>query len=493
MNSLSIFIVEDEIITAKSIAKNIRKFGYNLAGIATSGSEAISQILKTRPDLVLIDIFLDSSNIDGIAVANKIQSELEIPILYLTAHSDRETLERAKITTPFGYILKPYNTKSLQISIELALHKHQQDQQVVKREKILTTILDANQDSILATDEENQLIYMNSAAKNLTESKYITTGNLPTAKIVQLIDEQTQKISEPIQEILKQGEVIYLEESAILLKKVAKAATPNQDEETIGAVLMFTRNKDEISSSNSQSSLVSDQLLQDLRTYLIDLTLHELRTPLTVILSTAQSLKSYRHKWTIEKQDQNLHRIQQAIGQIRSLLDNIAVWNELEKGEIIINPDWVDLLTLSQDIIDDLKLVDGESHQLTLSSQGDNRMLWLDRNILRCIIVNLLINGLKYSPPGTVVALSLQFRANLVIIQVRDHGIGIPSQEQKRIFESFYRASNASKIRGTGLGLAIVEAYTKLCDGDISLFSEAKLGTVFTISLPLKNYLVLHN
>ena len=140
MNSLSIFIVEDEIITARSIAKNIKKFGYQLAGIATSGSEAILKILQTRPNLVLIDIFLDKNSIDGITVADKIQSYFEVPIIYLTAHSDRETLERAKITSPFGYILKPYSSKNLQIGIELALHKHQQDLQVIKREKILTTL-----------------------------------------------------------------------------------------------------------------------------------------------------------------------------------------------------------------------------------------------------------------------------------------------------------------------------------------------------------------
>ncbi|MGL5942366.1 MAG: hybrid sensor histidine kinase/response regulator [Waterburya sp.] len=125
MNAQSIFIVEDEIITARSIAQNLKKFGYQVAGIANSGTKALEQIITTRPDLVLMDIFLQKDDIDGITTAERIQSQLNVPIIYLTAHSEQETLERAKATTPFGYILKPYNKKNLQIEIEMSLHKHQ--------------------------------------------------------------------------------------------------------------------------------------------------------------------------------------------------------------------------------------------------------------------------------------------------------------------------------------------------------------------------------
>jgi len=494
MESLSIFIVEDEIITARSIAKNIRKFGYQLAGIATSGSEAIMQILKTRPDMVLIDIFLEQSGIDGIAVAKKIQSHFEIPILYLTAHSDRATLERAKTTSPSGYILKPYNTKNLQISIELALHKHHQDQQVLKREKILTTIFDASQDGVVATDDTAQVVYINPAAESLTKSKFVTKSDLSTTEIVQLIDGRTKKISEPVQEILEQGRVIYLENSAILFKRKSKVSQIEnsemplleRDQQITDSVLIFARPRNEINYINNRS-LASDPILKDLQAYLIDLILDELRTPLTVILTTAQSLECYRQNWTIEKQDKNLNRIQQAIGQIKRLLDNIAIWNELEKGEAIPNPEWINLMAISHDIIADLKLVDEVEHQISLSSHGKSRMVWLDQNILRCIVVNLLLNGLKYSPRGTEVSLSLEFTTNQVIIKVADWGIGILPKEQKQIFEPFYRASNAKKIKGTGLGLTIVKTYVQLCGGDISLFSKAQSKTIFTVSLPLKD------
>jgi len=488
MNSLSIFIVENEIITARSIAKNIKNFGYQLAGIATSGSEAILKILQTRPNLVLIDIFLDKNSIDGITVADKIQSYFEVPIIYLTAHSDRETLERAKITSPFGYILKPYSSKNLQIGIELALHKHQQDLQVIKREKILTTYFDTAEDAVIATDRADRVIYLNPVAASLSKSNAIQEND-STVEIVQFIDERTQKISQPVQEVLEQGEVVYLEDSAILLKKTKRATKANQSESskldrnqsTAGSVLILTQSKTEINRHKSR-----DCLFKDLSIHLVDSIQHELRTPLTVILSTAQSLESYRQKWTVEKQDQNLARIQQAVGQIKELLDNVAIWTEVEKGTAILKPDWVNLMNLGQDIVEELKLVDREQHQLTLSIQGKSKMVLLDRNTVRCIMVNLLLNGLKYSPRATKVVLSLEFSSNLIIIRVSDRGIGIPIEEQKQIFEPFYRASNTTTIRGSGLGLSIVKAYVQLCGGSISLSSKPQSGTIFTVCLPLK-------
>ena len=490
MNSTSIFIVEDEILTARSIAKNITKFGFQLAGIATSGSEAILKILQTRPDLVLIDIHLKHGDLDGIAVADRIQSHLEVPIIYLTAHSDRTTLDRAKITTPFGYITMPYNKKNLQINIELALHKHQQDLLTVKREKILTTFLELTEDVAIATDRDDNAIYMNPIAENLIKSSFSPAKNDYKAEIVSIIDEQTQKIAEPIQEVLERGKVVYLEDSAILLKRnpqtipATDPKSPNADRDLTSTesetVLLLTRSK-----MQANSSLTGDRLLKDLSGYLVALIQDELRTPLTVILSTAQSLESYRQQWTVEKQNQNLRRIQQSVGQIKELLDNVAIWTEIEQDEITLNPDWLDIYAFSQDIIEELKLVDGGRHSLTLSIQGKSRMVRLDKNILRYILVNLLLNALKYSPPETPVNLTLEFSSDLAIVKISDRGIGIPSKEQKQIFEPFYRASNISQIKGAGLGLAIVKACVRLSGGDISLSSQARSETVFTVSLPL--------
>ena len=117
-----ILIVEDQIITAKDIKECLQDIGYVVLSIVSSGEEAIKKVGEENPDLVLMDIMIEGE-MDGIETARQIRSISNIPVVYLTAYSDKNILERAKITEPFGYILKPFNERELQINIEIALYK----------------------------------------------------------------------------------------------------------------------------------------------------------------------------------------------------------------------------------------------------------------------------------------------------------------------------------------------------------------------------------
>ena len=467
-----------------------------MAGIATSGSQALTEIFATQPDLVLMDIRLDKDDFDGIATAQKLQSQSNVPIIFLTAHCDRETLDRAKITTPFGYILKPYNKKELQIGIEFALHKHQQEVKRIKREELLSTILNTAKDGVIATDKTSNITYMNPAAENLTGWKLDQAYQHQGSEILQIIDQRTQQSLDPIKQVLEQGKAIYLDKYAVLLKRngeqtsISDSASPilNKDDLVEGVVLIFAprRNSNSTDSANQDSTTIAThKKINELSVYLIDLLLHELRTPLTVILSTSQSLQSYRQKWTVEKQDQSLKRIQQAISQITRLLDNVSVWEELGKEQVALQPEWIDAIALGEEIISNLKLIN-ENRQLVLSYQGKKRSVYLDRDIVQYILINLLLNGIKYSPKDSMVSLKIEYETNYIIFQVSDYGVGIPQTEQRQIFEPFFRASNAGKIKGTGLGLAIVKEYVQLCQGEITLESSTS-KTTFTVRLPTSN------
>jgi CheY-like chemotaxis protein len=115
-----ILVVEDEGIVALDLCNVLRKLGYAVTGTAASGEEAIRQALETRPDVVLMDIWLQGV-IDGIEAAQRIRAEVNIPVVFVTAHGDAETLDRASAASPFGYITKPYTPFELRASIELAL------------------------------------------------------------------------------------------------------------------------------------------------------------------------------------------------------------------------------------------------------------------------------------------------------------------------------------------------------------------------------------
>ncbi|MFQ5965958.1 MAG: response regulator [Candidatus Scalinduaceae bacterium] len=128
MAKAKIMIVEDEWITADDIKMSLQSLGYTVSSVASSGKEAIQKAEEDRPDLVLMDIVLQGE-MDGIEAANQIHSCYDIPIIYLTAYADEKVLERAKITEPFGYIVKPFINEDLKIAIEIALYKHKAEKE----------------------------------------------------------------------------------------------------------------------------------------------------------------------------------------------------------------------------------------------------------------------------------------------------------------------------------------------------------------------------
>ncbi len=131
-----ILVVEDERIVTEDIKISLHRLGYSVSGTAVSGEEAVKKAEEMQPDLVLMDIVL-RGEMDGIEASALIRSRFDVPVVYLTACSDRKTLKKAKITDPFGYIIKPYEDKYLQATIEVALYKQKMENALKEREKIL--------------------------------------------------------------------------------------------------------------------------------------------------------------------------------------------------------------------------------------------------------------------------------------------------------------------------------------------------------------------
>lgn len=130
MAKAAILVVEDQIIVAKDIQNRLKGMGYVVAGSAVSGEEAIRKAEDVRPDLVLMDVILNGE-MDGIDAAQTVRSRLGIPVIFLTAHADDATLERAKVTEANGYLLKPIEDRALCAAIELALYRHRNTNRVL--------------------------------------------------------------------------------------------------------------------------------------------------------------------------------------------------------------------------------------------------------------------------------------------------------------------------------------------------------------------------
>ncbi|HEY9707951.1 MAG TPA: PAS domain-containing sensor histidine kinase, partial [Oculatellaceae cyanobacterium] len=241
------------------------------------------------------------------------------------------------------------------------------------------------------------------------------------------------------------------------------------------------------------NALFKEKELGDLKSRFVSITSHEFRTPLTTIMSTAELLEHY--EWTKEEEVEQLHLIKDAVKHMLHLLEDLLFIGTADAGQLQFNPEPLDLKEFCEDLVAEIQrgkslkpTVKGFKHSLTFVSPDRTLLACMDKKLLRQLLSNLLLNAIKYSPSGGTVRFELSCQGDRAIFQVQDQGIGIPQEEQPRLFEFFYRAKNVGAIAGTGLGLAIVKQCVDLHGGAIALDSEVGKGTRFTVTLPLKNH-----
>jgi len=200
-----ILVVEDEGIVALAIQKKLISLGYEVPAIATSGQQAILRAAETQPHLVLMDIIL-TGDMDGVEAAAQIRSALDIPVIYLTANSDDNTLQRAKHTQPLGYLLKPFEDRELYAVIEMALSRHQAEKQLKENEQWLVTTLKSIGDGVITIDKAGVITFMNRTAQQLTGWTLVEAIGKPFEDIFKVLNEETiSSIENPLEQTLQQG------------------------------------------------------------------------------------------------------------------------------------------------------------------------------------------------------------------------------------------------------------------------------------------------
>ena len=153
MGKTTILIVEDESIVAADLTGKLGRLGYEVVGTAAQGEEAVAMACRLRPQLVLMDIWLEGP-MDGIHAAEAIRGEYDVPVIYLTAHSDPIALARAKLTGPFGYLLKPFEERELATQIEMAIFRHQADRRTAKLARLYAMLSRVNEAIVRTHDAE---------------------------------------------------------------------------------------------------------------------------------------------------------------------------------------------------------------------------------------------------------------------------------------------------------------------------------------------------
>jgi two-component system, LytTR family, response regulator LytT len=159
MININVLVVEDESIVSKDIQHSLKKLGYTVVGAASTGEKALELVRSEAPDIVLMDIML-KGKMNGIEVSEIIKKELSIPVIYLTAYADEATLSKAKVTEPYGYIIKPFKEIDLHTSIEMAIYKHRKHQELERERDMLFSLVDSkeNVDGFIFVKSNSRLV-----------------------------------------------------------------------------------------------------------------------------------------------------------------------------------------------------------------------------------------------------------------------------------------------------------------------------------------------
>ena len=240
-----VLIVEDEGIVARETEYRLKDLGYNVCGLAASGAEALKKAERDLPDVVLMDIML-KGEMDGIETAGQIKTKHNIPVVYVTAHADETTLQRAKRTEPMGYLLKPFNERELHAAIEIALYKHKMDNTLKDREQLLGTTLKSIGDAVIVTDTAGAVTFMNPAAELLTRWKMKEATGKPVTQVFPVESETTRALVHPVSRALSESVVTTVRNHVLTAKggreiPIDGTATPitEEDGRVHGAVLVF--------------------------------------------------------------------------------------------------------------------------------------------------------------------------------------------------------------------------------------------------------------
>jgi PAS domain S-box-containing protein len=534
---IRILIVEDEYIIAANLRENLESLSYEVVDIASTAEEAIAKATQLRPNLVLMDIRLQGEQ-DGIQAAEEIWQQLKIPVIYVTGHSDQSTLDRAKATFPFGYLLKPVREKELCVAIETALNRYE-------REQFLSTVLQKMGDGIVIVDVQNQIKYLNPVAEILTGWALSEALNQPLMTVLRLIDEDTyQAIENPVISVLKTGTTTYLNQRVLLINKNQDiqpvtdsiAALMDVDGNVTGAVLVFRddsqrRLKEEQKMAAERAQLLELQMVEmnrltQLKDDFLSTVSHEMRTPLASIKMAVEMLEIVLNQEpTNSSQDLRTTQIRRYLeilsaqcNQELNLVNDLLEVQQIESGTYPLDPVAIDLRHWIPHMLEPFEVRAATRQQsLQVILPSDLPTLTTDLSLLTRILAELLTNASKYTPDGGQISVSVNVVADeaglahegeseavncndlaratqgtltephqWVEFVVINTGVAIPANELARVFDKFYRIPKSDRWKqgGTGLGLALIQKLTVLLGGHIRVESGENQVS-FIVTLPL--------
>ena len=502
----TILIVEDEALIADDIQRTLVRLGYDVPTPVATAAEAVQAAEKLRPALVLIDIKLRGKR-DGIDAGGEIRARFGLPIVYLTSQSDDATIARAKLTSPHGYLLKPFHERELRIAIEVALHKHEVETQLAVRERWFATTLGSIGDAVIATDQNEIITFTNVVAERLTGWGRDAIGR-PLAEVFTVRDAKGQPVVTPLRAAVQEAFAVERAADRTLVIRtgaqilIDENAAPILDENgaLLGGVIVF---RDITEQRRLEQRVAQSERLASIGTMAAGMA-HEINNPLAYVMTNLEvTLEALVHA---EADARGLAVAIQDAGNgarlVRILTDAIEAMRDASQGAERVNRIVRNLRMMGRvdnashrvldlpDVLDvALKMTAHATrhHAQVRRTFGVTPFVFASESELGQVFTNLIINSTQALGDGNAdrneIAVATYTDADgHAVVEVRDSGPGIPVEVLPRLFDPFFTTKTIGA--GMGLGLSICHNIVTAMGGTIIGSNGPNGGACFTVTLP---------
>lgn len=544
-NNKKILIVEDELLVAEDIAFRLKSLGYLITDLVISGEDALRAIRKEQPDLILMDIML-KGGLDGIQTHELINKEYKIPLVYLTSYSDEKTFSRAKLTQPFGYIIKPFEERELHTVIEVALYKHSMEMRLerqLKNEELISRIstqllatktedLDAaiidslrlfsefagvDKSFILIIDEENHTY--DSVYEWCFDKKYSVTGlmkNVPLNNIKWSLEKlrnnkvlTINSLSDFPDEAQNERELVesfgiksytavglnYDNKISGIIGFDSIVSKKEWDERELYSVKLFSeiiantleRKQIEVRLINSEKNLRELNAAKD---KFFSIIAHDLKNPFMGILGFTEILSNSFEQYDDAEKQKMISFIKRSAESAYKLLENLLEWSRIQIGVAKVTPVQTDISILINDSITSLKDVAHTKNIKIITTVQSETYVYADEEMIKTIIRNLLTNAIKFSHPDGYVKITAEDSKENLKLSITDKGIGVKKELLNNLFRIDKSITTKGTLgeKGTGLGLILCKEFVEKNNGKLIVDSKEKEGSTFSIILPKENF-----
>ncbi|HKK49855.1 MAG TPA: response regulator [Alkalispirochaeta sp.] len=490
-----ILVVEDEQIVALDIRVHLERLGYTVGG-SFSAAERLIDELKIRrdaarlPDLVLMDIHLDGQ-MDGVSAAGVVRAQFHIPVILLTAYADDETLDRAKVSEPYAYIIKPFEEQELRTAVVLALYRNRMERAVQSREALLSRILGSIDDGVLVSDQNGIVRYANAQAGLI-----LHTGSGDYAAISDLIPEDIQHSVLTHDRPIRWSPPKYSGGIVDLSVAVLGSGQPEgEDHLTVWVLADITERMNRESEIRRKDAQLAHAERMDAIGRMSGGLAHDFNNLVTVIMGYTRlvldDLDAHPELEAIRTNVQGVYDTARRSAQLSRQL--LAFSRTQPPITTKIRPD---------DIILEIRsMIDGlipEYVKLDVYRRGGDVAIQIDRTRFERIILNLLLNARDAIHGGGEISLSSEVISlvsplptmtrtlapgDFYVMRVSDSGHGIVSEDLHHVFEPFFTTKETEW--GSGFGLATVYSAVAESNGAIDVTSTRGQGTTFTVYIPV--------